>query len=774
MSVIFAQTTPALALRPFAPAQVRLLDGPCKERMERNVQVLLALEPDRFLHNTRKYAGLEPKAPLYGGWEARGIAGHSLGHYLSALSQQIAATGDGRCREKLDYTVAELALCQERYGDGYVGALPPLELAALRGLKEGKVEMKGAWVPWYTEHKVLAGLKDAWVLGGNAQAKIVALKLADFVDAVTAGLTPDQQQAMLRMEFGGMNETLVELAALSRNPHYLAVSRRFSHQALLNPLLAGRDELAGKHANTQIPKVIGEAVRYETTGAPEGRRIAENFWDLVVNHHSFVTGGDSDYEHFFPTGKFAEHLGPQAAESCNTYNMLKLTEHLLAWEPKVAYGDYYERALYNHIWATQEPRQGMFTYFMSLRPGHCHTYSTPRDSFWCCVGTGMENHTRYGAAIYFHGANELYVNLYIPSELHWQERGLILEQRTRYPESEQVELTVKAAPATELALRLRCPAWATGPLAVTLNGQPLNVTSVPGQWAEVRGAWQAGDRLQLTIPMGLRSEALPGVPGKVALLYGPLVLAGDLGPVPESGRFPYARDHRENERAPAATVPVLVAESVTAALQAVRRQPGEALAFRTEGLGRPAEITLRPYKDLPYNYYNVYWDLLTPAAWQSQEATRAAAAAQAQREAARIVDELRPGEQQSEVDHGLAGERSFTGNFNDRMWRDARAGGFFEFRLKVLPEVPQALRCTYWGDDTGPRTFDILANGNKLATQTLNRNRPRQFFDVEYPLPPEMLAGQERLAIRMQAHPNCFAGGLFHCAIVTIEPKRKE
>jgi DUF1680 family protein len=611
-----AQSKPVATVEPFKLGDVQLLEGPFKTAMERNAAYLLRLEPDRFLHNTRKYAGLEPKGALYGGWESQGIAGHSLGHYLTALAQQFAATGDTRFKERIDYIVAEMAECQKAYGDGYVGALPPLELAALRGLKEGKVEPAGgfnfkggAWVPWYTQHKILAGLRDAWTLGGNAQAKEVTLRLADWVDTVTAGLTPDQQQLMLSVEHGGMKEVLVDLHARTGQPKYLETANRFHHRAVVEPLAAGRDELAGKHANTQIPKMAGEAVTYEVTGDPAARKTAEFFWDTVVRRHSWVNGGNSDGEHFFPDGTAASHLSPATAESCNTYNMLRLTRHLFTWRPDVQYTDYYERALYNHILASQEPREGMFTYFVSLKPGHFKTYSTPFDSFWCCVGSGMENHTKYGESIYFHGADDVYVSLFIPSVLTWREKNLVLEQRTDYPRSDRVELTVKSAPATPLTLRVRSPAWAEGPLAFQLNGKRLKAEGAPGTYAAIERKWKAGDRLTITIPMRVRTEPLPGSANQVALLYGPVVLAGVLGPAPPSETFPYAKEQNANFKAPVADVPTLTGDHESVA-RALKRESPRDLTFRTVGIGEPDEVTLKPFADVHYERYNVYWTLV--------------------------------------------------------------------------------------------------------------------------------------------------------------------
>jgi DUF1680 family protein len=607
--------TPAFtpAVEAFGLGDVELLDSPFKQAMERNAEYLLSLDPDRLLHNTRKYAGLQPKGELYGGWESRGIAGHTLGHYLTALSQQYAATRDSRFKERIDYIIAEMAESQRAYGDGYVGALPPTELATLRGLKQGKVAVKdpftfqdGAWVPWYTQHKVLAGLRDAWVLGESEQAKQVTLALANWVDDVTAGLTPEQQQTMLQVEHGGMREVLFDLYALTRDERYLKTAQRFEHRAILDPLLEGRDELPGKHANTQIPKVIGAARGYEVANQSEGRPIAENFWRTVVRNHSWAIGGNSDAEFFFAPETASEHLSAATAETCNTYNMLRLTERLFGWQPQVEYADFEERALYNHILASQEPKQGMFTYFMSLKPGHFKTYSTPHDSFWCCVGSGMENHTKYGAAIYFHATDALYVNLFIPSVLHWQERGLELRQQTRYPDENRTTLTVTKAPNSPLSLRVRVPAWASGDATLILNGKPVQANTRPGSYATVHRQWQSGDVLEVTIPMSVRTELLRGTTDQFAFVYGPVVLAGDLGPAPSGPTVPYTNEQTANLKADSVPVPTLARDPQQLAAS-LRRVPGGELAFKLTTHQPRKEITLRPFHELDYQRYTVYW-----------------------------------------------------------------------------------------------------------------------------------------------------------------------
>lgn len=757
-AIAFATTM----LSTFHLGDVKLLDSPFKRAMDLNASVLLQIEPDRLLHNTRKYAGLEPKAPVYGGWESRGIAGHSLGHYLTALSLQYAATGDKRFRERVDYIVHEMDICQQKYGDGYVGALPPLELATLRRLKSGTAETDGgfgfkggAWVPWYTQHKVLAGLKDAWLLAGCPEAKTVTLKLADWVDAMTRPLPPDQVQRMLGVEHGGMNETLMDLYAATHETRYLDASQRFYHKAVLDPLLAGRDELPGKHANTQIPKVVGMARTYEVTSDKKSKQIAEKFWNIVTEKYTFAIGGNSDREHFFPEGDAGRHLSPETAESCNTYNMLRLTEHLFSWDPEAKYADYYERALYNHILATQDPKSGMYAYFMSLKPGHFRTYSTIDNSFWCCFGTGLENHTKYGEAIYFHGKDDLYVNLFIPSELSWKEKGLVLEQRTAYPEDGVIEFRIKEAPKGRLALHVRCPGWASDGPSFTLNGKPVAEGAKPGEYAAIESQWRVGDVLRMAIPMSLRTEPLKGEPSKVAFLYGPLVLAGDFGTAPN----PFAADHTRNERLPTAEVPDIVTTSTDGLTSYLTKAPGKPLEWQMSGA---AEATLKPYVQLPFDYTTVYWQVMSPEESARKAEARRLAKEAAREEAARTIDFMQPGEQQSEADHGLQSESSSFGEWAGGRWRDARDGGWFSFRLK-LGEGSQLLRLTIWGDDRG-RSYDILADGEKLTTYTVPGGHFSEFFFADFPLSEALLQGKSSITIRVQAPARGFAGGIFGAA----------
>ena len=753
-------------VQPFDLADVRLLPGPFQQARARDTTYLLSLESDRLLHNFRTEAGLDAKAPIYGGWENSGVAGHIGGHYLSAVSMDYRATGDPRLKQRVDYIVGELALCQEKNGNGYVSAIPGGK-AMFADVAAGKGNgVHRGWVPWYTMHKLLAGLRDAYLYTGNAQAKDVLIKLSGWVIAMTANLSDEQWQLMLTQEHGGMNETLADVYAITGDQKYLDVSHKFYQKSVLDPLTRREDDLTGLHGNTQIPKLIGLARLYELTGDAKDRVAAEFFWDRVVNTRSYVIGANTDGEHFDAPGKLSAHLSPSTAETCNTYNMLKLTRHLFQWTASPQYADYYERALYNHILASQDPARGMMTYYVSLKPGHFRTYSSPTESFWCCVGTGMENHVKYGDSIYFHDADSLYVNLFIPSEIRWHDKGLTVRQETQFPERDTTRLTLTCAQPVTANLKIRYPSWAHG-IQVSVNGKAQTVAAVPGSYVTVPGHWKSGDRVDITLPMHLHSEAMPDDANKIALLYGPIVLAGQLGDTGMTPPIPYAvGDQGAYFGVPDPPVPVLVTEGDRPLDTWIKPVAGQPLTFQTIGAGRPNDVTLKPFNTTYFSRYTVYWDTFTPAEWKAREAEYQADQKRQRELEARTVDEMHPGEQQSEVDHKLQSEKSGSGPYGDRHWRDASDGGWFSFVLKTLPDTAQDLVCTYWGGETGNRVFDILIDGTKIASQSLLQNKPGQFFDVDYPLSAALVAGKSQITVRFQAHPGTMAGGLFGCRLV--------
>lgn len=758
------ETQVAIRAYAFDLGDVRLLDGPFKEAMERDAAYLLRLEPDRLLHRFRTNAGLEPKGEIYGGWETMGISGHSLGHYLTACAMMYASTGNEMFCERVRYVVDELAVCQEANGDGYIGGIQDgaRVFAEVRAgdIRSKGFDLNGVWVPWYTQHKLYSGLLDVYRYCDNEKALGVAIKLADWACDLTAGLSEALFQKMLACEHGGMNESLVELYAITGDEKYLKLSRRFHHKAVLDLLAEEQDCLPGMHGNTQIPKVIGVARRHEVTGDATDRTIAEFFWDRVVHHHSYVIGGHGNHEHFGPPDRLNDRLTSNTAETCNTYNMLKLTRHLFAWHGTVAYADYYERGLYNHILASQNPADGMVCYFVPLKSGDFKRYSNPFHDFTCCHGTGMENHAKYGESIYFHRGDTLFVNLFVPSELNWRAKGLRVTQRTDFPTGDEATLTMGCEKPVEARLKIRCPGWATSPLEIAVNGERVRGRAWPGTYAIVKRTWRDGDEVAFRVPMGLRIEAMPDNPKRAAVLYGPIVLAGDLGDVEVQVD---AADVSGGPR-----VPVLVTEG-RGPQEWLERLTAKPLAFKTSGVGRPDDVELIPFYGMHHRRYGVYWDFFTAAQWEKRQAEYRAEQARLRALAARTVDVLRIGEMQPERDHNVTGEHTSAGEFNGRKYRHATNGGWFSFEMKVLPEEPMELLCTYWGSDPRQRLFDILVDGTRVATQTLNDGRPGEFFDVTYPIPRELTQGKAKVTVRLQAHPGKWAGGLFGCRVMKAE-----
>ncbi len=765
MTSVIHAAPPTPQTQTFALSDVRLLDGPFKQAMVTDEKYLLALEPDRLLAGFRENAGLSPKGQKYGGWESRGLEGHSLGHYLSACSMMYAATGDQACKDKVDYCVKELADCQAAVPDGFLGGMPNgREL--FDSIKKadfgtnGGFDLHGAWVPWYNQHKLFAGIRDAFLYTVNEQAKQVLVKLGDWAIGVCANLDDTKMQQMLGVEHGGMNEVLADLYAITKESKYLDLSKRFWQKAVLDPLAAGKDDLTGKHANTQIPKIIGSARLYELTGDEQYRTTADTFWNAVVKNRSFVTGSNSDHEHFFQLGLESKKLGPENGESCNVYNMLKLTSHLAQWTGKSDYYDYYELALFNHILGSIDPDTGMTTYFQSLEPGRFKVYGTPTDSFWCCTGTGMENHAKYGADIYTHAADgsALDVNLFISSELNWKEKGITLRQETSFPESDETKLTVKIAQPIKLALRIRVPKWAEHGIdvsgAATAHGDSGYVT--------LDRTWNDGDTITVKMLMALHLHRAIDDATMVAAMYGPIVLAAELGrkDFPPSDNVPV---HTELERVAQPVVPPLVSDAKD--LVWLKPVEGKPLHFETVDAGKPSDLQLMPFYQIHHERYAVYLRLLTTPQYAQEKQKLEAQQKSAAELAARTVDEVAFGQQQPEQDHGLDSKDSRTGSFNNRSWRDATSGGFFSVKVNVKPNTDQLLRLTYWGSDAN-RTFDILIDGKVIATQTLNNTKPNQFFDVDYPLAASLIGEKSKVTLEFRPHENSTAGGVFGCVVL--------
>ncbi len=602
----------------FALSAVQLLDSPFKKAMELDGEYLMKLNPDRLVAPYLKEAGLDPKAENYGGWEDNGVMGegldgHSLGHYLSALSMIYASTGKQKFADRLNYIIDELQRAQEANETGYVGGVPNGQ-KILNDVKSGKINaepfsLNGSWVPWYNLHKTFAGLRDAYRHAGSKQALDILIKLSDWVVDFSSNLTDQQFQKMLQTEQGGMKEVMADVYSITGDKKYLQLTKRFTHHAVMDPLANSSDELEGLHANTQIPKIIGAARHYEVSGDKDMKNIASYFWQTVVDNRTFVNGGNSNHEFFGKQDDFAQELSRSTSESCNTYNMLKLTRHLTQWEANPAYADYYERALYNHILASQDPQTGMFAYYMSMEPGTYKTFSKPFDSFWCCVGTGMENHTKYGRYIYMHSGNELYVNLFISSELKWKDKNITVRQQTNFPKSEKSTFVVEMANPQEFTMKMRRPYWAGNGFAIKVNGKRMKITEQPSSYIAIDRRWKDGDKVTVSLPMRTRIETTSNDENKLAFMHGPLLLAGIVGqelPIPGQ----YASDQTEFFDLPSVHVPALNPQTDSAE-KWIKPKKGEKLRFELTQVGEADGITLAPYYKVNHQYYTIYWDLKT-------------------------------------------------------------------------------------------------------------------------------------------------------------------
>ncbi len=750
-SKVKVQPVVPLKVHAFALEDVLLLDGPFKHAMELDKEYLLSHDVDRLLHNFRVNAGLPSTAQPLGGWEEpKGeLRGHFVGHYLSACALMYASTGDKRLKEKGDAIVAGLAECQKKIGSGYLSAYPESFI--------DRVEKRiPVWAPYYTLHKIFAGLEDMYVHCDNAEALDVAKKFGDWAIARNSKLTDEQMQAMLQTEHGGMNETLANLYALTGEEKYLKISLRFNHHRVIDPCEDLEDPLTGLHANTQIPKFIGTARQYELTGDYALKIASLFFWNTVVRERSYVIGGHSDGEGFSPKEHLSQALGPNTTETCNTYNMLKLTRHLFCWNPKAEYADYYERALYNHILASQNPETGMMCYYVPLRSGSRRNYNTPNDSFWCCTGTGVENHAKYGDSIYFHDDQNLYVNLFIASELNWKARGLKITQETKYPDEQSSKLIFSCEQPVELTLQVRHPFWATNGFEIAVNGEKeiasdesrnqgadrrfrRNESTAAGSYAAIKRTWKNGDTVEIRTPFALRLEAFKDNPDRFAFMYGPLVLAADV-----DARKPF---------------PVIVGDKGTlvASLKPMAGKPdtfdGPADEFRIPG-EKSADIILRPFYELYKDRYETYWDRFTPEQWVTRQQEYRKEMAREKELDARTVDLVNAGEEQNERDHNMKSENTDVREFNDRKFRFANTNGWFSWELKVLPNQAQELSIALFGGGRGGSGYDIFVDDTKLASERPSgfgangRNQPPE--PKVYPLSVDVLKGKEKIVLKFQ------------------------
>jgi DUF1680 family protein len=745
----------ALKVQSFLPGEVRLLSGPFKHAMDMDALYMLSLRPDRLLSWFRKDAGLPPKAPVYGGWESLGLAGHTLGHYLSACSRMYLDTGDKRFLELVNYIVNQLDSCQMANGNGYVAAIPDgknIFGRVSRGEISSEHGMDG-WAPWYTIHKLMAGLRDSYLYCGNEEARTVMVRLAGWVYETTKNLSFAQWQIMLNVEYGGINEVMADAFAITGNRKYLEAARKFYDDRVLGPLSEQHDDLNGFHANTQFPKIIGLERIYELTGDTNLNATAKFFWRTVVYHHSYVTGGNSDGEFFGPPDTLNDYLNYNTTESCNTYNMLKLTRHLFLHDPKPEYADYYERAVWNHILGSQNPEDGMMCYYIPLEPGGHKTYNTPFNDFWCCTGTGMENHSRYNDNIYFYDDSSLYVNLFIPSELNWIEKGVRVRQETDFPETGKVKFVIRCAKPVKLSFRIRHPFWATKEFSIKVNGKAVELDSRPQSYAVLDRVWKNGDVVELDMGLFLRTESMPDNPNRIAVFYGPILLAGDLGAVGDTSR-----------------IPALVT-NMKPASDWIGPVQGKSVTFVTKDVGKPKDVQMVPFYELYNGRYSVYWDLYTDKSWQAKQAEDQQELKEEKDFDARAIDAVNIGDTLDEHNHGFSGYIEQTGESMGRHWVDATWSGWFSFKLKVDPDTLNDLVVTYWGSEPLKGKYNISVDSENIAIKTPSVIKQGRFFNVEYPLPDSLVKGKNDVTVKFQTPPIGAAGRVFGIRIVKSESK---
>ncbi len=738
--------------RPLPLSAVRLTGGPLHHAQELDAAYLLKLEPDRMLAYFRKRAGLEPKAQGYGGWDGDGrqLTGHIAGHYLSAVSLMWAATGDNRFKERADYIVKELKEVQDANGDGYLGALANgkerFGEVAKGNIRSGGFDLNGLWSPWYVLHKDYAGLRDAYRYTGNRLALELEIKFAAWAEGILVNLNDAQTQRMLNTEFGGMNEVLADLYADTGDKRWLNLSARFEHRSVLDPLKRHQDRLAGLHGNTQVPKLFGALARFIYSGDAGDGLAAFFFWDRVAQHHSFATGGHGRNEYFGQPDKLNDMVDGRTAETCNVYNMIKMGRRLFALRPDAYYADFYERALFNHILASIDPEDGRTCYMVPVGRGVRREYQDMFRGFTCCVGSGMESHALHGDGIYYESGDRLWVNLYAPSTAEWKAAGVSVVMETTFPEGESATLKLTLQSPREFTLALRRPVWAKDGFALAVNGEEVKDLPRPSAYVELKRPWKTGDAVTLRLPKTVSLEPLPDNPRRAAILWGPLVLAGDLGPEGQGGR---GRGRGAATNQPPVPVFLAADQPVTQWIKPVADQPGQ---FHTEGVGRDKEVDFTPFYRLHRRTYGVYWDLFTPLEWEQRATAYTAAQARQRKLEAATVGFAQPGEMQPERDFSFQGEDSTAVRV---MGRAARRGTkWFSFDLPVDNAHPMTLQVTYNSDERQTRIFTIMVDGQTLKEQTIERRTPEQdprFFDVDYVLPSALIHGKQKVTVRFQA-----------------------
>ncbi len=756
-------------LQPFNLEDVRLLDSPFKNAENIDKEYLKELDADRLLAPYQKEAGLEPVKPNYTNWENTGLDGHIGGHYLSACAMMYASTGDTSMFNRTNYMVDKLVECQKKAGDGYLCGVPGGR-AMWNEISKGYIDvatfsLNNKWVPLYNIHKIFAGLRDAYIYTGNKKALTALKALSDWFLSITEHLTDEQLQQMLISEHGGMNEVFVDVSELTGDNKYLTFAKRFSDYAILNPLIHRNINLPGMHANTQIPKVIGYKRYADVAHDTAWNNASRYFWDIVVHQMSVSIGGNSVREHFHSPNDFSSMIeSEQGPETCNTYNMLKLTKQFYFSDNDPKYLDFYERALYNHILSSQHDHHTGFVYFTPMRPQHYRVYSTVQKCFWCCVGSGLENHSKYGEMIYAHDDKDLYINLYIPSTLQWKEKGLELTMETQFPFSEDVNFKVKNI-KDPVKLNIRIPSWTIEPdIIVSVNGENVKHDIING-YIKINNNLSEGDQITVHLPMHISIEYLPDHSNYASIKYGPVVLAAKTSTKDLDGLF--SDDSRmghvaQGKMYPLDKAPHIITENkdFTNLITAIDKNQLK-FKFNTPELNN---LVLEPFFEVHEARYMIYWPVYTQQEYDDKKDAIAKAEEEKLALEAMTIDQIGPGEQQPESDHFFKGENTSSGIYKNNFFRHAT--GWFSYILNDKKGEAKELQIMYYGLDN--RQFDIYLNNQKLTTVDLKGDKGDQFFTVNYKIPSSItkLTKNGKMPLKFVAHENSTAGGIYYIRLL--------
>ena len=764
----------------FPLGDITLLDGPLKHARDLNVQVLLKYDCDRMLAPYRKEAGLQPRKPSYPNWD--GLDGHVGGHYLSALAIN-AATGNEECRKRMEYMISELQLVldannqrPEAWCHNYIGGVPNSAKMWTAFSKGDFGPYFGTWAPFYNIHKMYAGLRDAWLYCGNEQAKNLFLKFCDWAVDITRDLNDGQMEKMLGNEHGGMNEVLADAYAITGEQKYLDCARRFSHRMLLVPLENGKDCLDNMHANTQIPKVIGYQRIAELAHDVQYHNASEYFWEIVTRQRSLALGGNSRREHFPTKENCIDYINDiDGPESCNTYNMLKLTEDLNRVKPNGMYGDFYETAMFNHILSAQHPQHGGYVYFTSARPRHYRNYSAPNEAMWCCVGTGMEDHGKYGQFVWTHDKgvkaedDALYVNLFVASELNWKDRKMVIRQQTAFPYAETSVVEVAKGKGTFI-LKVRKPSWCEN---FTVKGVGFDADSYEENgFVCIKRKWKKGDQVKISMPMHAYIKPMINVPQYVAIMYGPILLGMKTGT--EDMRGLIADDSRFGQYAGGKKLaldeaPILLPKHLDDIAKNLKPVPGKPLHFKlATHMENTIDGELQPFFEIHDSRYMMYWLALGENDYKAYMQKLADEEKARQALEARTVDKVNPGEQQPETDHRMETDDSNKGNTEGIFFRDAKDGHYFSYLMQTKGETNLSLQLKFWGQDEWRTSeFDIYVNDKLLCSvNNSHRWRTTQFKTVDYAIPSEFVKGKKEIRVKFVAHKGKQVGQIYGVRLV--------